>query len=199
MRRERGFLGRGLELRGRNDTALDERMTMAEKAEEVYDLLNKQINEELYSAYLYLTFADYYDERGLKGYANWYMVQVQEELAHAKILRRFLLDHDYSVKMFAIAEPDLEFDSDLAPLKAGLAHEKHITDCINKCYSAAAGIADWRTVKLLDWYIQEQGEEETNASDLIKDYELFGTSPQGLYALDQSYLNRTFVAPTMAM
>ncbi len=173
---------------------------MAEKAGEVYDLLNKQINEELYSAYLYLTFADYYDERGLKGYANWYMVQVQEELAHAKILRRFLLDQGYSVKMFAIAEPDMEFDNDLAPLKAGLAHEKHITDCINKCYSAAAKTSDWRTVKLLDWYIQEQGEEETNASDMVKDFELFGISPQGLYALDQSYLARTFVAPTsMAM
>ena len=72
----------------------------------VAELMNKQINEELYSAYLYLTFADYYEDRGLKGFANWYMVQVQEEVGHAKILRRYLLDNDVQVKMLAIAEPD---------------------------------------------------------------------------------------------
>ena len=65
----------------------------------VAELMNKQINEELFSAYLYLTFADYYEDRGLKGFANWYMVQVQEEVSHAKILRRYLLDNDVQVKM----------------------------------------------------------------------------------------------------
>ena len=63
----------------------------------VAELMNKQINEELYSAYLYLTFADYYEDRGLKGFANWYMVQVQEEVSHAKILRRYLVDNDVQV------------------------------------------------------------------------------------------------------
>lgn len=171
---------------------------MALKAN-VGDLLNSQINKELYSAYLYLTFADYYEDLGLKGYANWYMVQVQEEIAHAKIIRRYLLDNDYTVKMTAIAEPDLEFTSDVAPLKAGLEHEQYITSCINECYSAAAEVKDYRTLKLLDWLVSEQGEEETNASDMIKDFELFGTSPEGLYALDQKYAARTYVAPTMPM
>ena len=84
----------------------------------VGDTLNAQINKELYSAYLYLTFADYYEDRGLKGFANWYMVQVQEEVSHAKILRRYLLDNDYQVKMAAIAEPDKTFTNDLEPLQA---------------------------------------------------------------------------------
>lgn len=167
--------------------------------EHVGELLNSQINKELFSAYLYLTFADYYEERGLKGYANWYMIQVEEELAHAKILRRYLLDNDYPVKMFAIDQPKLTFSDDLAPLKAGLEHERYITSCINECYSAAHEASDWRTVKLVDWYVSEQAEEEINAGDMIKDFELFGTTPQGLFSLDEKYATRTFVAPTMPM
>lgn len=165
----------------------------------VGDILNEQINKELYSAYLYLTFADYYEERGLKGYANWYMVQVDEELAHAKILRRYLIDNGYMVKMLTIDQPDLEFSSDLDPLKQGLSHEEYITQSINDCYAVAVDAKDWRAVKLLDWYISEQGEEEINAKDLISDYELFGGSPQGLYSLDQKYMARTFVAPKQPM
>lgn len=163
------------------------------------ELLNHQINEELYSAYLYLTFADYYEDRGLKGFANWYMVQVQEEVAHAKILRRYLLDNDVSVKMLAIAEPDMTFSSDLEPLEAGLGHEKHITECINRCYAAANDVHDFRAMQMLDWFVKEQGEEETNASDMIKNMELFGSDPKGLYALDREYQARMFVAPTMPM
>ena len=139
------------------------------------ELLNHQINEELYSAYLYLTFADYYEDRGLKGFANWYMVQVQEEVAHAKILRRYLLDNDVSVKMLAIAE------------------------CINRCYAAANDVHDFRAMQMLDWFVKEQGEEEANASDMIKNMDLFGSDPKGLYALDREYQTRVFVAPTMPL
>ena len=163
------------------------------------ELLNNQINEELYSAYLYLTFADYYEGRGLKGFANWYMVQVEEEMAHAKILRRYLLDNDADVKMLAIAQPDKEFKNDLEPLEAGLEHEKYITDCINKCYAAAYEVHDFRAMQMLDWFVKEQGEEETNASDMIKNMELFGSDPKGLYDLDREYQARVFVAPTMPM
>lgn len=163
------------------------------------ELLNHQINEELYSAYLYLTFADYYEDRGLKGFANWYMIQVQEEVSHAKILRRYLLDNDVAVKMFAIAEPDKTFTSDLEPLQAGLEHERHITECINRCYAAASEVNDFRAMQMLDWFVKEQGEEETNASDMIKNMELFGSDPKGLYDLDREYQVRTFVAPTMPM
>ena len=158
----------------------------------VAELMNKQINEELYSAYLYLTFADYYEDRGLKGFANWYMVQVQEEVSHAKILRRYLLDNDVQVKMLAIAEPDKVFSDDLAPLLAGQEHERYITECINRCYAAAADVRDFRTM-------QEQGEEETNASDMVKNMQLFGSDPKGLYDLDREYQARVFVAPTMPM
>lgn len=165
----------------------------------VAELMNKQINEELYSAYLYLTFADYYEDRGLKGFANWYMVQVQEEVSHAKILRRYLLDNDVQVKMLAIAEPDKVFTDDLAPLLAGQEHERYITECINRCYAAAADVRDFRTMQLLDWFVKEQGEEETNANDLISKMELFGSDPKGLYMLNSELNGRVYSAPSLVL
>ena len=165
----------------------------------VADLMNTQINKELYSAYLYLTFADYYEGRGLKGFANWYMIQVQEEVAHAKVLRRYLLDNDVDVKMLAIDQPDKTFSDDIAPLKAGMEHEKYVTSLINACYAAAFEVHDFRTMQLLDWFVKEQGEEEANASDLIKNMELFGGDAKGLYQLDREYAARIFTPPTMPM
>ena len=102
--------------------------------ERVSEKLNDQINKELYSAYLYLTFADYYDDRGLKGFANWYMIQVQEEVAHAKILRRYLLDNGVLPRMEAIEQPTLTFANDMEPLTAALEHEQYITKSIDECY-----------------------------------------------------------------
>ena len=165
----------------------------------VSEILNTQINKELYSAYLYQTFADYYDDRGLKGYANWYTIQVQEEVDHAKILRRYLLDNDFKPTMEAIAKPDKTFTNDLEPLEAGLEHEQYVTSLINDCYAAAYAIHDFRTMQLLDWFVKEQGEEETNATDMIKNMELFGGDPKGLFNLDREYQTRTYVAPTMPM
>ena len=161
--------------------------------------LNEQINKEIYSAYLYLTFADYYEDRGLKGFANWYMIQVEEELAHAKILRRYLLDNEYQVKMLAIAQPDKTFTNDMDPLIAAYEHEKYITASINDCYALAYEQHDFRTMQLLDWFVKEQGEEETNASDMIKNMELFGTDAKGLFELDREYQARAFTAPAMSM
>jgi len=165
----------------------------------VAELLNAQVNKELYSAYLYLTFADYYEDRGLKGFANWYMIQVEEEVSHAKILRRYLLDNDVLPQMEAIDKPDMTFADDMAPLKAAYDHELFITASINECYGAAAKIRDFRTMQLLDWFVKEQNEEEVNASDMIKNMELFGSDPKGLYSLDREYQARTFTAPAMAM
>ena len=79
----------------------------------VAQALEEQINAELYSSYLYLTFADYYEDRGLKGFANWYMIQVKEETDHALAIRRYLLDNDYKPTMEAIAKPDKVFELSL--------------------------------------------------------------------------------------
>lgn len=156
----------------------------------VADVLEKQINAELYSAYLYLTFADYYEDRGLKGFANWYMVQVQEEADHAMALRRYLLDNDFTPTMEAIAKPDKTFGNDLEPLEAGLAHEEYVTSLIHHCYEVAQEAHDIRAMQMLDWFVKEQGEEEANARDMITNMKLFGSDPKGLFDLNREYLAR---------
>ena len=168
-------------------------MAMNEKVAEV---LEKQINAEFYSAYLYLTFADYYEDRGLKGFANWYMIQVQEEVDHAKVLRRYLLDNDFKPTMEAIDTPDMAFANDLEPLEAGLEHEEYVTSLIHHCYEVARDEHDIRAMKMLDWFVGEQGEEETNARDMITNMKLFGSDPKGLFDLDREYQTRTYVAQT---
>ena len=165
----------------------------------VGNILNLQINKEFYSAYLYLTFADFYEEQGLKGFANWYVIQSQEELAHARILRRYLLDNDWTPTMEAIAKPDLTFSKVVEPIKAAYEHEQFITASINECYAVAQKANDFRTMQLLDWYVKEQGEEEANASDLLKAVEIFGGDPKNLYDLDRENAARVFVAPIMPM
>ena len=165
----------------------------------VGNILTQQINKEFYSAYLYLTFADFYEEQGLKGFANWYVIQSQEELAHARILRRYLLDNDWTPTMEAIAKPDLTFSKVVEPIKAAYEHEQFITASINECYAVAQKANDFRTMQLLDWYVKEQGEEEANASDLLKAVELFGGDPKNLYDLDRENAARVYVAPTMPM
>ena len=165
----------------------------------VAKLLDEQVNKELYSAYLYLAFANYYEERGLKGFANWYIIQVQEEVSHAKILRRYLLDNGATVTLSAIEAAEVAFANDAEPLTKGLAHEQYVTASINECYAAAEDARDFRTMQLLDWFVKEQGEEEATAEDMVKNMELFGGSPQGLYALDREYAARSFTAPSMPM
>ena len=139
----------------------------------VAQALEEQINAELYSSYLYLTFADYYEDRGLKGFANWYMIQVKEEADHALAIRRYLLDNDYKPTMEAIAKPDKVFENDLEPLEAGLAHEEYVTSLIHHCYEVAHEMRDIRAMQMLDWFVKEQGEEEANARDMVTNMKLF--------------------------
>ncbi|MBR2522277.1 MAG: ferritin [Coriobacteriales bacterium] len=161
----------------------------------VYELLNDQINKELYSGYLYLSFADYYEIEGLKGFANWYMIQAQEERDHALIIRKYLLDNDCPVVLGAIDKPDKTFSDFLEPLEAALEHERYVTSLINDIYAAAEAANDYRTKSFLGWFIDEQLEEESNASDMVSNMKLFGSDAKALYDLDQEYAARTYSAP----
>ena len=161
----------------------------------VYELLNDQINKELYSAYLYLSFADYYEEEGLEGFANWYEIQAAEERDHALIFRNYLHENDQVVKLGPIAQPDKTFTDHLQPLEAALEHEKYVTSLINAIYDAAVEAKDWRTCKFLDWFIEEQQEEEDTASTMVTRMKLFGSDAKALYDLDQENAARTYTAP----
>lgn len=165
-------------------------------APQVVDVLNEQINREFYSAYLYLTFADYFDMRGLKGFANWYSVQAQEERDHAMAFRRYLLDNDAVPVMEAVEKPELVGESDLGVLEEGLAHEEFVTNLIHNCYTVAHEIHDVRTMRMLDYFIKEQGEEEATAREMVTNMKLFGSDPRGLFSLDRELMTRTYTAFT---
>ena len=165
----------------------------------VYELINDQINKEFYSAYLYLQFSNFYVEQGLAGFANWYKVQAQEERDHAMLMLQYLQNNDVPVTLEAVAKPDAELKANMDPLKAGLAHEQYVTSLIHAIYEAAYEARDFRTMQFLDWFVKEQGEEETNATDLIKKMELFGSDPKGLYMLDQELAARTYAAPSLTL
>ena len=165
----------------------------------VYELLNDQINKELYSAYLYLSFADYYDEEGLSGFCNWYEIQAQEERDHALLFYQYMQNNNEAVTFEAVAKPEWERGDHMTPLKKALEHEKYVTASIDAIYDAAYEVRDFRTMQTLDWFIKEQGEEEKNASDLITKMELFGGDSKGLYMLNSELKARTYAAPTLVL
>ena len=167
--------------------------------QKVRELLNQQINKELYSAYLYLDFSNYFEERGLDGFANWYYIQAQEERDHAMLFYRYLQNNNEKVTLEAIAKPDKVLDSDMSVLKAGLEHEEYVTSLINDIYAAAYDVKDFRTMQFLDWFVKEQGEEETNANDLITKMELFGSDPKSLYMLNSELAARIYAAPSLVL
>ncbi len=167
--------------------------------ETVRDLLNQQVNKEFYSAYLYLDFSNYFAARGLDGFANWYKIQAQEERDHAMLFYQYLHNNNAAVTLEAIAKPDVALESDMGVLKAGLAHELYVTGLINDIYAAAYQVKDFRTMQFLDWFVKEQGEEETNANDLIAKMELFGSDPKSLYMLNSELAARVYSAPSLVL
>ena len=167
--------------------------------ERLAELLNDQINKELYSAYLYLDMANFYDEMDLDGYKNYYMIQAQEERDHALLFYQYLHNNNETVTLDAIAKPDKVLDSDMTVLKAGLEHEEYVTSLINDIYAAAYEVKDFRTMQFLDWFVKEQGEEETNANDLISKMELFGSDPKSLYMLNSELAARVYNAPSLVL
>ena len=161
--------------------------------QEVCDLMNRQITEELYSAYLYLNFSDFFAETDLDGYAHWFRVQAAEELAHAMRIVRFLLENGLQVRLYEIPAPAYIVPNRVTVpdlLAAALEHEKEITARIHQLIEVASRADDLRTVNFLDWFVNEQTEEEINASNLIRQYELYGADPAGLIILDRELANR---------
>ena len=167
--------------------------------EKVANLINTQVNKELYSAYLYLDFSNYYEETGLDGFANWYRVQAQEERDHAMLFMQYLQNNGGSVVLETIDKPDKKLTDKLTVLKYGLEHEQYVTSLVHNIYDAAYGVRDFRTMQFLDWFVKEQGEEEKNAEDLIKKMELFGDDAKGLYMLNSELAARVYSAPSLVL
>jgi ferritin len=166
---------------------------------DVKKLLNEQINKEFYSAYLYLYIAGYYAAKNLNGFENWFLVQAREEQDHAMLIRQYLINEGEVVALTAIDEPRDAFDSFRAPLEAALKHEQFITGSIYAIYAQAQKDGDFRTVNFLNWFVGEQGEEEKNADELIKRYDLFGADVKGLYMLNADLAAREYTPPSLVL
>jgi len=165
----------------------------------VVELLNDQVNKEFYSAYLYLDFSNYYYAHGLEGFGNWFKVQAQEERDHAMLFIQYLQNNGESIELSFIEKPSVDKSSPKAILSETLKHEQYVTELIHNIYDAAHSVKDFRTTQFLDWFVKEQGEEENNADNLIKRYELFGDDPKSLYMLDSEMGARVYAAPTLVL
>lgn len=165
----------------------------------VVELLNQQINKEFYSAYLYLDFSNYYYDNGLDGFGNWYRVQAQEERDHAMLFIQYLQNNGEKVILDAVEKPSITLDNAKNILSEGLKHEQYVTSLIHSIYDAAYSVKDFRTMQFLDWFVKEQGEEETNADNLVKKFELFGDDPKSLYMLDNELGGRVYSAPSLVL
>ena len=167
--------------------------------EKVAELLNDQVNAELYSAYLYLDFSIYYDAEGLDGFANWYKIQAQEERDHAMLMMQYLQNNGEKVTLKAIDKPNKVLDDRAKVLGFALEHEQYVTSLIHNIYDAAYNVRDFRTMQFLDWFVKEQCEEEKNAEDMIKKMELFGEDAKGLYMLNSELAGRVYSAPSLVL
>ena len=165
----------------------------------VSELLNQQVNKEFFSAYLYLDISNYYEEVGLDGFANWFKIQAQEERDHAMLFYQYMHNNSVKVTLEAIEKPGLSFHDNMEPLKETLSHEQYVTSLIHNIYAAAFEVKDFRTMQFLDWFIKEQGEEETNANDLFYQMNLFGADPKSLYMLNSELGTRTYAAPSLTL
>ncbi|MFA6995097.1 MAG: ferritin [Patescibacteria group bacterium] len=163
---------------------------MTEKTKEI---INQQIKEEFYSAYLYIALAARLESLNLKGAAAWMQVQAKEENDHALGFFRFLVQRSEEPKLLALAEPKIaELKNIGAIFSAGLEHEKHITALIYKIYEVAREEKDYALESFIRWYIDEQREEEANSVDIIEKIKMIGDNGSALYLLDQELSTRAY-------
>ena len=161
-------------------------------SQQLHEALNAQINAEMWSAYLYLSMSVDAEAKGLKGVANWFYVQFQEEQDHARILMNYILSRDAEVRLQPIAEVRTSWDSPLEMFRDTLEHEQKVTAMINNLAAIAAGDKDYASSNMLVWFIDEQVEEEESAREMIGACEAVEGNKFGLYMLDKERAARTY-------
>jgi ferritin len=164
--------------------------------EKMIESLNFQMNAELYSAYLYLSMAAYFEANDLSGFANWMRVQAKEEMTHAMKFYDYLVQRGARITLTEIKAPPTEWDSPIAIFEHVYEHEQMVTGLINKLVDLAISLSDHATNNFLQWYVAEQVEEEESSSGVLQKVKLAGDSPSGLLMLDQELAQRVFTPPT---
>ena len=147
--------------------------------------INDQINAELYSAYLYLSMAAYFEGRNMKGFAKWMQIQTKEEVSHAMKFYNFVFERGGKVTLKAVEQPQTDWKSPLALFEQVYEHEQKVTSLINKLVEAARADNDMATENFLMWYIDEQVEEEAHAYEAVLKLKMVGDVPQAMYMLDK--------------
>lgn len=162
--------------------------------QEMETALNEQIKEELSSAYTYLGMAAYCEASNYPGMAHWLEVQAKEELEHAMKIYRFVNDRGGKVALKALPQPSVQYDSLVPLFEKVLAHEQKITAMIHNLYGMAMEQKDYGSIPLLQWFIDEQVEEEKSASDVLNLVKMAGDGPQALMLLDRELAKRQSAA-----
>ncbi len=162
----------------------------------VEEILNKQVNAEFWSAYLYLSMAAYFEKEGLPGFANWMRIQFQEETSHALKIFDYIISRGGTVKLEPIAEVDTDWSGPMHVFEETYRHECIVTDMINNCYGVASQEKDHATTNMLQWFINEQVEEEESAMAIIDQLKYIGDHGPALLMLDKELASRTFVDET---
>jgi ferritin len=157
-------------------------------------VLNEQIIEETYSAYLYQSMAAYLDFKGLKGFSHWMDMQTQEELIHARKFYDYILERGGQVKLDTIKAPPHDFGTPLEIFEAALEHEEYITGKINDLIDLAQEVKDHATFNFLQWFVEEQVEEEATAGEMVDKLKLVGDHTGALFQIDKELSARP--APT---
>lgn len=163
--------------------------------DKIQQALNEQINAELYSSYLYLSMQAYFKSINLVGFANWMKAQTQEELMHAIKIYDFVNERSGRVLLDAIDKPPTEWKSPLDVFEQVYKHEQKVTALINNLVNLAADEKDHATVNFLQWFINEQVEEEASADAVRQQLKLMEDAPGGLFMLDRELAKRVFTSP----
>ena len=164
-------------------------------SERMMKALNKQLNAELYSAYLYLSMAAYFESKNLKGFANWMRVQAQEELMHAMKFFDYINERGGRVYLEAIEKPPTEWKSPLDVFEATCEHEVKVTSMINDLVNMAMEEKDHATYNMLQWFVAEQVEEEASADEIRQQLRMIKEDGRGIMMLDKELKQRTFTPP----
>jgi ferritin len=163
---------------------------MPQLSAKITDALNRQINDELSSAYAYLAMSAWADTQNLSGAAHWLRLQWQEELGHATKLIDYMAERDGKIVLTAIPQPESSFTSLPQLFERVLEHERGVTAAIYRIYDLAVGEKDYAAQALLQWYVEEQVEEENSASEIISMLKLAGDSGSGLLMVDRQLAAR---------
>lgn len=154
-------------------------------SEKINEIINEQINKEFYSGYLYLSMSSHLKEIGLFGFASWTRLQAKEEVEHGLKLLDYLLERDSFVTLKQITMPEFEFKGVISVFNRILEHEKCITSSVMQIAKLAEDECDRKTLTFIDWFIEEQVEEEQNVKNIIKRLEMFGEDKVALYLMDK--------------